>query len=210
MDRKSRLLQTLLRLTQDLKKSNPLLLLALGLVPLCLVIWRLEEKSTQLEILTKKIEALEERALSYENSKATRAIIWEAVKQSNPNYLSQVIESLPLLTAEQSRVQALARQYPSNLALQERLSFLQGDKNRIRFIQEAQRAGPFFQETEHKMQNTVQMNEDDLKKFLTLIEEEDSKDRPLLFIKEFELKRLKEKADEIVYNVQAELIKRAP
>jgi hypothetical protein len=60
------------------------------------------------------------------------------------------------------------------------------------------------------MQNSVQMNEDDLKKFLTLIEEEETKDRPLLFIKEFELKRLKEKADEIVYNVQAELIKRSP
>ena len=59
------------------------------------------------------------------------------------------------------------------------------------------------------MQSSVQMNEDDLIKFLTAIEA-DSKDRPLLIIKEFELKKLKEKADETVYNVQAELIKRAP
>jgi hypothetical protein len=59
------------------------------------------------------------------------------------------------------------------------------------------------------MQNTVQMNEDDLKTFLTAIEA-DSKDRPLLIIKDFELKKLKEKADETVYNVQAELIKRSP
>ncbi len=58
------------------------------------------------------------------------------------------------------------------------------------------------------MQNTVQMNEDDLKKFLLAIET-DAKDRPLLIIKEFELKKLKEKADETVYNVQAELIKRS-
>jgi hypothetical protein len=96
------------------------------------------------------------------------------------------------------------------LHLQERLSFLQGDKNRIRFIQQEHRTGPFFQETEHKMQNTVQMNEDDLRKFLAMIEEGTPEDRPLLLVKEFDLKRLKEKADEIVYNIQVELIKRSP
>ncbi len=210
MDRTTRLLQTLLRLTQDMKKSNPLLLIALGLIPLCLVIWRLEEKSTALQIWTNKIEALEERAISSENSKSTRDTVWQKAEHSNPLYLSQVVEALPLLTPELNRVQALARQYPSNTALQERVSFLQGDKNRIRFVQEAERSGPFFQETEHKMQNTVQMNEDDLRNFLTVIEDKEAKDRPLLFIKDFDLKRLREKADEIVYSVQVELLKRAP
>lgn len=208
MDRKSRLLQTYLRLAQDLKKSNPLLVLALGMVPLCLVIFHLEQKSLQIQAWTKKISDLEERATASENSKSSRDSVWQSAKQSNPYYLSEVVETLPLLTPELSRVQALAKQYPSNSALQERLSFLQGDKNKIRFIQQAERSGSFFQETEHKMQNTVQMNEDDLKKFLAAIEA-DSKDRPLLIIKEFELKKLKEKADETVYNVQAELIKRS-
>ncbi len=208
MDRKSRLLQTYLRLAQDLKKSNPLLVLALGMVPLCLVIFHLEQKSIQIQAWTKKISDLEEKATLSENSKATRDTVWQSAKQSNPHYLSEVVETLPLLTPELSRVQALARQYPSNSALQERLSFLQGEKNKIRFIQQAQRSGSFFQETEYKMQNTVQMNEDDLKKFLAAVET-DSKDRPLLIIKEFELKKLKEKADETVYNVQAELIKRS-
>lgn len=209
MDRKSRLLQTYLRLAQDLKKSNPLLVLALGMIPLCLVIFHLEQKSLQIQAWTKKISDLEERATLSENSKSTRDTVWQSAKQSNPHYLSEVVETLPLLTQELSRVQALAKQYPSNSALQERLSFLQGDKNKIRFIQQAERSGSFFQETEHKMQNTVQMNEDDLKQFLTAIEA-DSKNRPLLIVKEFELKKLKEKADETVYNVQAELIKRSP
>lgn len=209
MDLKSRLLQTFVRLAQDLKKSNPLLVLALGMIPLCLVVFRLEQKSMQIQAWTRKISDLEERAISSEDSKSAQDTLWQSVKQSNPQYLSQVIETLPLLTPELSRVQALAKQYPSNSALQERLSFLQGDKNRIRFTQQAERSGSFFQETEHKMQNSVQMNENDLIKFLTAIEA-DSKDRPLLIIKEFELKKLKEKADETVYNVQAELIKRAP
>ncbi|HEY5236590.1 MAG TPA: hypothetical protein VIJ14_10455, partial [Rhabdochlamydiaceae bacterium] len=165
--------------------------------------------SMQVQTWTSKISDLEERATSSDNSKAAQDTIWQSAKQSNPQYLSQAVENLPLLTPELNRVQALVRQYPSNTALQERLSFLQGDKNRIRFTKQAERSGSFFQETEHKMQNSVQMNEDDLRKFLTAIEA-DSKDRPLLVIKEFELKRLKEKADETVYNVQAELIKRIP
>jgi hypothetical protein len=208
MDRKSRLLQTYLRLAQDLKKSNPLLVLALGMVPLCLVVFHLEQKSLQIQAWTKKVSDLEERGASSENSKSTRDTVWQSAKQSNPHYLSEVVETLPLLTPELSRVKALTKQYPSNSALQERLAFLQGDKNKIRFIEQAQRSGSFFQETEYKMQNTVQMNENDLKQFLTAIEA-DSKDRPLLIVKEFELKKLKEKADETVYNVQAELIKRA-
>ncbi len=163
----------------------------------------------QLQAWTRKVSDYEDRATSSESSKIAQELVWQSAQQSNPQFLSQVIETLPLLTPELSRVQALAKQYPSNSALQERLAFLQGDKNRIRFIQQAERSGSFFQETEHKMQNTVQMNEDDLIKFLTAIEA-DSKDRPLLIIKEFELKKLKEKADETVYNVQAELIKRAP
>jgi len=210
MDRTTRLLQTFLRLTQDLKKINPLLLIALGLIPLFMIVWRLEEKSTELQIWAEKIETLERRALSSKHSKTNQDLVWQKAKASNPDYLSHAIESLPLLAPEQNRVRALATQYPNNTDLQERLSFLQGDKNRIRFIQQAHRTGPFFQETEHKMQNDVQMNEDDLKKFLALIEEGTSQDHPLLVVKEFDLKRLREKADEIVYNIQVELLKRAP
>jgi hypothetical protein len=210
MDSTKQVLQTFLRVTKDIKATNPLLLLALGLVPLCLLIWRLENKNTELQIWTKKIEALEEKARSLENSKAAQDRLWQNVKQCNPSYLSQSVETLSLLTPELHRVQALVRQYPSNTALQERLSFLQGDNNRIRFEQLAHHEGSFFQETEHKMQNSVQMNDDDLKKFLSAIEDHEESGRPLLVIKAFELKKTKEKADEFVYNIQAEIIQRTP
>ncbi|HUD01043.1 MAG TPA: hypothetical protein VMR37_01835 [Rhabdochlamydiaceae bacterium] len=210
MDRTTKFLQTLLRLTQDLRKINPLLLLGLGLIPLCLVLWRLEEHSIKLQAWTDQIDLLEERAISSKNLQTNRESLWERVQKSNPHYLTQVVEPLPLLAPELRRVQALARQYPANNALQERLSFLQGDKNRIHFVEQTQRAGSFFQETELKMQSSVQMNEEDLRKFLTAIEEDQNQDRPLLLVKEFELKRIKEKADEIVYDIQVELIKRSP
>jgi hypothetical protein len=208
MDRTKRVLQDLLRLTQSLRRISPLFLLPLCLIPLCLVIVLLERKNGTLKTWTEQTELLEQKAISSHRLKAMQQQLWQRVQKSHPHYLSQVIEALPLLIPELRRVQALARQYPENRALQERLFYLQSDKNRIRFTQEAQREGPFFQETEIKMQNTVQMNEDDLRKFLYAIEEQE--DRPLLLVKDFDLKKIKEKADETVFTVQVELIKRAP
>lgn len=208
MDSTKRLVQDFLRLAQSLRRISPLFLLPLCLIPLCLVIWLLEEKNGKLKAWTEQTELLEQKAISSKRLKTTQQNLWQRVQKSHPHYLSQVIEALPLLASELRRVQALARQYPENRALHERLSYLQGDKNRIRFIQEAQREGPFFQETEIKMQNAVQMNEDDLRKFLYAIEEQE--DRPLLLVKDFDLKKVKEKADETVFTIQAELIKRVP
>lgn len=208
MDRTKRVLQAVFRLTEDLKNIHPLLLLVLGLVPLFLIVWRLEEKNARLQMWAQKIASLEEKGLSSTKLKMQRDLAFQRIKNSNPHYLTQTIESLALLAPELSRIQALARQYPTHSALQERLSFLQSDKNRIHFIQQEQRLGPSFQETEYKMQNAVQMNEADLKKFLSLIDTSEA-DHPLLLVKSFDLKRFKEKGDEFVYQIQMELIKRS-
>ena len=209
MERTKRVLQNFICLAQDLRKSSPLLLLLLCLAPLCLVVWVLQNKNDKLEMLVQKTEALEQKAISAHRLKTKQQTLWQHVQQSNPRYLEQVVEALPLLKSELHRVQALARQYPENRQLQERLSYLQGDQNRIRFVPSTERSGSFFQETELKMQNGVQMNEDDLKSFLTSIEET-AEGRPLLIVKNLEIKKLKEKADETVYVAQVEIIKRLP
>jgi hypothetical protein len=208
MERTTRVVQNFLRLTQDLRKSSPLFLLLLCLAPLCIVVWVLQSKNDNLEMAAGRIEILEQKALSAQHIKIKQQSAWELAQKSNPLYLSQTVEALPLLTPELHRVQALARQYPKNRSLHERLFFLQSDKNKIRFVQTAERSDSFFQESELKMEHSVQMNEDDLKTFLAAIEEP-AKDRPLLVIKSFELKKLKEKADETVYDVQIEVIKRS-
>ncbi|MBS0648418.1 MAG: hypothetical protein JSS10_04235 [Verrucomicrobia bacterium] len=210
MDRTTRILQNLLRLAQSLKRISPLFLLPLSLIPLCLALVLLEIKNDKLKAWTERIELLEQKAISAERLKTAQQLLWTRVQKSNPQYLSEAVESLTLLAPELRRVQALAWQYPDHRALHDRLSFLQGDKNKIRFSQTVQRQGPFFHEAEIRMQNAVQMNESDLTQFLAALEDPESKDRPLLLIKDIELKKLKEKADETVYTVQAEVIKRSP
>jgi hypothetical protein len=96
----------------------------------------------------------------------------------------QKTETLSLLVPELARVTALAHHYPDHPMLQERLAFLQSGSNRIRWAQS-------------KLQNPVQMNDDDLRKFLELMDG--------VSIKEFDLRKQKEKGDENVYLINVEL-----
>jgi hypothetical protein len=209
MDRSPRLLQYIAFAAKNLKE-NGVLLTALFLIPLGLALVYLEGKASDLKLCAQRIEALSQKASVSIQQKERHERIWNLVQKSNPGYLAQAVESATLLVPELQRVQALARQYPENRALQERLSFLQRDRNRIRFIQQTERQGSCFRETELQMQHQVQMNEADLKKFLAAVEGEEKQDRPLFVIKDLVLKKQKEKADETVYLVQAELIKRGP
>jgi hypothetical protein len=205
MDRRTKLLQDLLRAAKNI---TPIFL-----IPLFIVVWVLHKKDVQLKILGKQIAALEKKALFLKEQKAKQDYVWNLAQKGDSCYLSQVVESLPLLTPELHRVQALSRHYPENQVLRERLAFLQGEKNRIKFVQQIERIGSFFHEAELKLQNTVQMNGDDLRKFLVAVEGDDysaNQERPILIIKDFELIKQKEKADEAVYNIQIEIIKRAP
>ena len=201
MDRRTKLLQDLLRATKSIT-------IPIFLIPLCVVVWFLHKKDVQLKALGEQIAVLEKKALFLKEQKTKQDYAWELAQKNNPCYLSQIVESLPLLTPELHRVQALSRQYPENQVLRERLAFLQGEKNRIRFVQQIERTGPFFHETELKLQNAVQMNTDDLRKFLVAVEGDDYSAN--LVIKEFELFKQREKADEVVYNIQMEMIKRVP
>jgi hypothetical protein len=205
MDSPSKFLQNLISSAKKVKVSEGFLI-SLALLPLCLILGYLYHKSARLHELAESADQLHAKASSLQSRLKAQEMRWALVQKSPPNYLTQAIESLPLLTPELRRIQALARQYPENALIQERLAFLQGDKNRIHFVKEAERAGPFFEEREHKMHTSVQMNEDDLKKFLFAIEGEEP--HPLLIIKHFELKKQKEKSDETVYNIQTELLTR--
>ncbi len=201
MDSLPKFLQNLIFSAKKLKNLEffffPLLLL-----PLCGVVGYLHIKNLRLKELSQTVELLEKKATLLQQRKDKQEERWALVKKSSPNELQQTLEAIPLLTAEQQRVQALAKQYPGNPAIQDRLSFLKGDKNRIRLIKGEER----LQEREYSLQNPVQMNTEDLKNFLSALEAKTQ----LIIIKTFDLKKHQDKTDEIVYTVQAELIQKSP
>lgn len=177
------------------------------ILPLCGVMGYLHMQHERLKEISHNIEILASKAALLQRQKEEMIRRWDLVQKSPSRYLMQVVEALPLLAPEERRTRALAKQYPENRLIQGRLLFLQGEKNKIRFNEEIQRADLFFQERELALQHPVQMNGEDLKTFLHLIEDPLSP-KPLLIFKSFDLK--KEPADEPVYTVQAKLIERTP
>ncbi len=204
---RTKLIQTLFQFAKNLKTS--IFLIPLSLIPLGWVVVVLEKENSHLKSAAQHIEILQRKAQTLQQKQTREEVVWKQVEKSDPLYLSQAVESIPLLVSELQRVQVLAKQYPEKRPLHERLAFLQSGQNQIRFVEKTQRKGPYFQETELKLQNPVQMNDEDLRKFLNSIEGKDPF-KPLLIVKNFELKKKKEKGDEMIYNIQLELIKRMP
>lgn len=165
------------------------------------MIWLVQEELEKIDHLEKQVASLEKKAVGQKREQERRNWIWNRARTRDLQHTFS-----PFLTPELKRVQALCRHYPDNRPLHERLQFLQGEENRIRWTVSVQREESSFHEKEFKMETAVQMNDDDLKKFLIAVEGDEA---PLLIMKEFHLSREQEKADEIVYHIQAEIIHRS-
>jgi hypothetical protein len=197
MDSPSKLLQNGLLATKKLA----FILMAL---PLCATLLVLKSKQSHLQNLKESVTILEKKAALLQKEHEAKELRWALVTQSPPDHLSHAIEALPLLSQEKKQLALLSRKYPDNIAIRNRLAFLQSGKNKIHFTEEAQRSGGSFHEKEVTMA-PVQMSPDDLRGFLEKVEGT-TDPKPLYIIKDFSLKKEREE----VYSVQASLIVRTP
>jgi hypothetical protein len=128
----------------------------------------------------------------------------ERAKKKMPlHFLKQKIESIPLLKAEQAHVAALAQQFPDNLSLQERLQFLESHQNQIHF--------ETIGEKELHLNQRVQMDLSDLRKFLETVETDRydaTQEISPVVVKKFDLLKCYEKGDEKVYSIYVELLQK--
>ena len=160
---------------------------------------KLNDLSNEIEILVRRQEALEKEKLLHKKME-------EQIKIGQRDYLKQSVETLELLQAEKGRVSTLAKQFPENSSLKERLLFLEGDQNQIRF--ESLREN---ETVEHHLAHRVQMDLSDLKKFLEAVDGDRydaTQMKPFLLVKKFDLLKCYEKGDEKVYSIYAELIQK--
>ena len=145
-------------------------MIPLSLLPLLCVIWFMHEKIQEIKLLDQQVATLEKKAVFQKKQKEKRDLVWERAQKLDSHYLEKTFD---FLIPELKRVQVLCRQYPDNRALHDRLKFLQGEGNQIRWILSAEREESSFHEKEFKMETKVQMNDDDLRKFLVAVEGDD-------------------------------------
>jgi hypothetical protein len=134
--------------------------------------------------------------------------------QVNPYFLDEEIESFSLLQNEKQRLELLLNHpaFPNHQLLKERLSFLA--ENRLAFAETNIRTSAQVKEVEEKQRHPVQMDEEDLKQILLLIEDLPSESslasekRPQIVIKDFRLRKQQTHLQTGIFEVDMELLKR--
>lgn len=172
--------------------------------------WKIE----QLRNYEATVHALEEKALEVGYQKTRDDACTSLLKTADHSYLSKYVESLILLEPEARRLQAILSHQKENRSLTHRLEFLKSGKNQIVFIEEARRSTEQLLEIEENLRHPVELNEEDLKKLLVLIEGvtinpySPVQGRPQLLFKEFDLVKQSAPSEEEIYMINFKLIKR--
>ena len=95
-----------------------------------------------------------------------------------------------------------------------RLQFLDSEDNRLTFIEEEIRSSSTMKETEERQRHTVQMDEEDLKKLLSLIEEvsidsfSPAENSPQIIVTDFQLEKKESPIKTKVFEIEMKLLKR--
>ena len=157
--------------------------------------------------LKKKISFLEVQDAEEKKQKEKQRLI-----STDPYFLDKYVETLPLLEPEVKRLQALFPHHPTEQPLVERLKFLKEGQNKILLVEEKRLArGPLY-EVEERLHHPVEMNEEELKKLLVLVEGvtihpySPRKERPELSVLEFDLKKKKNFSGDEMYGVDLKLL----
>lgn len=150
------------------------------------------------------------------HKRADKEKFFSRYKESESYFIDQQIESMPLLQDEIDWLHT----YEKHPALadaklaQQRLAFLAKGRNRICFTEEAVRKSSSCEEVEEKMKRPVEMNQEDLKKLLSLIESEPIGNHqphlksPQMILTDFCLKRKTSPFKQEIFEVKLELLKR--
>jgi hypothetical protein len=173
-------------------------------------------------IENQKIELLGERVLFVQNKLKTQDIQGKKekknlrlIKNSKPSYLEESLKSLSFLKRERQKWKIHTAQKDPTDAIKKRTAFLEGEDNHLEFSESKKKKNSFFTESILKQKRTVELNEEDLKSVLCLVEGVEiapylpKEGSPQLLITSFTLeKKSPSETGDRNYTLEMELIKR--
>jgi hypothetical protein len=207
-------------------QMRPAFFFVLIILPLFSSTFFLLQKNTQLQNLESRFASAARKEKLAMARKERKERFLERYSHPDPYYLDQKIESYPLLQQERKNLECLLNHpaFPDSQKIQERLSFL--NENRLEFTEEKIEISSEIKDVQEKQRRPVQMDENDLRQILSLIEDlpvesiplsssskEDSYEnpsakRPQILIKEFNLKKQETALQTEVFEVEMDLLKR--
>lgn len=192
----------------------PFLLLPLALLPsLCLIAHFFIRLNTCGD-LENRIYALQRKSALLQLKKQEGEFFAKKLKSADHYYIDKHLENLTFLESDIRTLQVFIQNNPEDERAKKRMQFLKEGANQLRFSEQNIKNLQGMQEVEEIQQYPVEMNEEDLKKVLSRIEDVTiasfcpGEKPPQLIIKNFELTRKKIKEQEQVYLINLQLIKR--
>lgn len=189
-------------------------LLAAAPIPFLLFFFNFVMGVQKLNHLEEEMERIHTRTVMAQEIERKESSLMASLKNPDPHYLDKNVETLTFLLPELKKLEMILAENPGDEQIQKRLQFLKEGDNRLVFSEEQIRTGDTFREIEEKQQRSVEMNEEDLKKLLCLIEGitiwpyGPREGRPQLIIKDFKLVRKELSPQEKVFVVSMQIVKR--
>lgn len=189
------------------------ILLIIMPLPFFLTLFHFTNTLQKLTFLEEEMQRLHIRTLQSQELQQKEHSLLNSLKNPDPHYLDKHIETLTFLLPELKKLETFSSENANEQTLK-RLQFLKEGGNRLVFSEEQIRSNDLFREVEEKQQHPVEMNEEDLKKLLCLIEGVTiwpygpKEGRPQLIIKDFRLSKKEISSQEKVFVVSMELINR--
>lgn len=190
------------------------ILIAVAPIPFFIFLFQFGSGIQQLSQLEEEMERIHARTVMVQESQRKESALLAALKTPDLHYLDKNVENLTFLLPEIKKLEAILAENPDDDQLIKRLQFLKEGNNRLVFSEEQIRTNAVFREIEEKQQRPVEMNEEDLKKLLCLIEGitiwpyGPKEGRPQLIINDFKLSKKEISSQEKVFVVSMQLIKR--
>lgn len=167
----------------------------------------------ELNALEERLEIIHFKALNLRLQKEKETSFFTQINQADHYYIDKNLETLSFLEPEIKKYKTKSSEAETEDSLFNRIKFLE-ESNRLFFTEEGIRQNEQLQEVEERQQNPVEVNEQDLKKLLTLVEGvaippfTPKNNRPQLIIKNFELSKKTLSPQDHVFVVNMQLIKR--
>lgn len=181
-------------------------------LPLLLSGYYVFGKIQTFRFLHQEMERIQTKACLLSSAKKKEAALLDPLQHTDPHYLDH-LHSLHFLIPEIKRLESFLVDNPEEETLFKRLQFLK-TRNQLLFSEGISQSCPQFKEVEEIQQYTVEMNEEDLKKLLSMIEGGTiwpygpKEGKPLFVITEFSLTKRELVRDEKVFAVSMKLLKR--
>jgi hypothetical protein len=197
------------------KLRPPFFLLLLGISPLVSSFLLFNERQS-VEIFQNQFSSIALKSKTAFEKKERKERFLQTHKNSDPYFLDKEIESLSFLANEKTQLKNwLSHPAIANKdMLKKRLIFLESDQNRLSFTDDEIQFSKTVRETLEKQREIVEVDQDDLKNLLALIEETSldsapSKiNRPQLVISDFSLTKKNTNLQNEVFELKMELLKR--